>query len=72
MNTGASASIVGERLAPKLGIWKIARQVKASQGDGNHLRGNFVVNGTFKVMDSSLVLDKFAMDAEVLDIGNRM
>ena len=26
---------------------------------------------TFKVMDSSSILGKFAMDAEVLDIGNR-
>ena len=33
--------------------------------------GNFVVNMVFKVMDSSLVLGKFGMDAEVLDIGNR-
>ena len=29
------------------------------------------MNTTFKVMDLSLVLCKFAMDAEVLDIGNR-
>ena len=33
--------------------------------------GNFVVHTTFKVMDSSLILGKFAIDAEVLDIGNR-
>ena len=33
--------------------------------------GNFVVNTAFKVMDSSLVLGKFGMDAEVLDMGNR-
>ena len=30
-----------------------------------------MVNTSFKVMDSSLVLVKFAMDVEVLDIGNR-
>ena len=30
-----------------------------------------MVNISFKVMDSSLILGKFAMDAEVLDIGNR-
>ena len=30
-----------------------------------------MVNATFKVMDSSLALGKFAIDAEVLDIGNR-
>ena len=41
------------------------------QGDGNSLGGNFVVNTTFKVMDSSSVLGKFAIDAKVWDIGNR-
>ena len=71
MDTGASASVVRKRLARKLGIWKRARKVKVRQGDGSFLGGNFVVNTTFKVMDSSLVLGKFAMDAEVLDIGNR-
>ena len=30
-----------------------------------------MVNTLFKVMDSSSVLSKFAMDAEVLRIGNR-
>ena len=30
-----------------------------------------MVNTTFKVMDLFSVLGKFAMDAEVLDIGNR-
>ena len=30
-----------------------------------------MVNTTFKVIDLSSVLGKFAMDAEVLDIGNR-
>ena len=29
------------------------------------------MNTTFKVMDLSSVLGKFAMDADVLDIGNR-
>ena len=29
------------------------------------------MNTMFKKMDSSWVLGKFAMDAEVLDIGNR-
>ena len=71
MDTGASASVVGKSLARKLGIWKRARKVKVRQGDGSSLGGNFVVNTTFKVMDSSSTLDKFTIDAEVLDIGNR-
>ena len=32
--------------------------------------GNFVMNTSFKVMDSSSVLGKFAMNAEVWDIAN--
>ena len=45
--------------------------MKVRQGDGSHLGGNFVVNTTFKVIDSASVLRNFAMDAEVLDISNR-
>ena len=71
MDTGASASVVGKRLAHKLRIWKRVRKVKVRQGDGSYLGGNIVVNTTFKVMDSFLVLSKFAMDGEVLDIWNR-
>ena len=71
VDTGASASVVGTRLARKLGIWKRARKVKVRKGDGSSLGGNFVVNTMFKVMELSSALGKFAMDAEVLDIGNR-
>ena len=71
VNTEASASVVGKCLARNLGIWKRARNVKVRQGDGSSLGGNFVLNTTFKVMDSSLILDECAMDAEVLDIKNR-
>ena len=71
VDTGASASVVGKRLARKLGIWKRARKVKVRQGDGSSLGGNFVVNTTLMVMDLSSLLGKFAMDAEVLDIENR-
>ena len=71
VDTGASASVVGKRLAHKLGIWKIARKVKVKQEDGSLLAGNCDVNTIFKAMDSSLALGKFGMDAEILDIGNR-
>ena len=40
------------------------------QGDGSALGGNFVMNTSFKVMDSSSVLSKFGLDIEVLDIRN--
>ena len=71
MDTGASASVVAKGLARKLGIWKRARKVKVRQGDRSSLEGNFVVHTTFKIMDLFSVLGKCAMDAEVLDIGNR-
>ena len=70
VDTGASASVVGRRLARKLGIWKRARKVKVRQRDGSFLGVNFVVNASFNVMDCSSVLGKFALDAEVLDIRN--
>ena len=71
VDTGVSALVVGKHQACKLGIWKRARKVKVRQGDGSHLEENFVVNTMFKVIDSFSILGKLAMDAEVLDIGNR-
>ena len=71
VDTGASASVVGKHLATKLGIWKRTRRFKIRYENGSHLGGNFVVLTTFKVMDSYLVLGKFGMDMEVLDIWNR-
>ena len=41
------------------------------QGDGSSLVGKYIINTSFEVYDSSSGLVKFAMDAEVLDIGNR-
>ena len=71
VDTGASASVAGKRLALKLGIWKRARKIQIRQGDGSSLGGNFVVNTTVNVMDSNSILGKFAIDAEVFDIANR-
>ena len=71
MDTVATALVVGKHLARKFGIWKSAMKVKVRQGDGSSLVGNFMVNTSLKVMDSCLVLGKFTVDAEVLDIGNR-
>ena len=61
VGTGASASVVGQYLVHKLGIWKSMRKVKIRQRDGSFLRGNSVVNTCFKVNDYSLVLVKFAI-----------
>ena len=48
------------------------RKVKVWQEDRSILGGNFVINATFKIMDSSLVMGKFGIDAEVLDIRYRV
>ena len=71
IDTGASASVLGKRLARKLGIWQRSTKVKVRQGDGSYLGGYFVVNTLFQAMDSSSVLGKFGLDADDLDIGNR-
>ena len=71
VDTGASASAVGKRLVYKWEIWKRLRKVNVRYEDVGFLVGNCVVNTLFKVMDSSSVLYKFEMDAEVLNVGNR-
>ena len=73
VDSGASAPVVGERVAKKLGVWKRARKVRVKQGDGSHLSGgNFVINHWFQVFSSPGVsLGKFSLDAEVLDIGKK-
>ena len=70
VDIAASASVVGKSLAPKLGIRKRVRKIKVRQGDGSFLKANFVVNTLLKVMNSSSLLGKFAINAEVLDIEN--
>jgi len=72
VDTGASATVIGERIAKKLGCWKRARKVKVRQGDGSTLTGGkYVVNTTFKVFSEGSLLGRFTLDAEVLDMGKR-
>ena len=71
VDTGASASVVGTHLACQLGECNRVRKVQVRQGDRSLWRGNFVVKIILNVMDSCSVLEKFRIDAEVLDIENR-
>jgi len=72
VDTGASAPVIGERIAKKLGCWKRASKVKVRQGDGSTLAGGkYVVNTTFKIFSEGSLLGRFTLDAEVLDIGKR-
>ena len=75
VDCAASTSVVGKRLAKKLGVWKTARKVNISQGDLSHLCGeNLIVYTSFKVFDfvstptSPTILRKVSLDAEVLYI----
>jgi len=72
VDTGASALVIGERIAKKLGCWKRARKVKIQLGDGSTLAGRkYVVYTTLKVFSEGSLLGRFTLDAEVLDIGKR-
>jgi len=72
VDTGASAPVIGERIAKKLGCWKRARKVKVRQGDGSTLAGGkYVVNTMFKVFSKGSLLGRFTLGAKVLDIGKR-
>jgi len=72
VDTGASAPVIGERIAKKLGCWKRARKIKVRQVDGSTLAGGkYVVNTMFKVFSEGSLLGKFTLDTEVLDIGKR-
>ena len=70
MDTGASASIVGKRLAHMLGICTRVRKINIRQRDRCFLETNLVVNNLFQTIDSSLVLGRFVIDAKVLYIRN--
>ena len=65
VDSGASVLVIEKRLAWKVGIWKRANKVKVKQEDGSNLEGNFMVNTSVILRDSSLVLGKVSMDAEV-------
>ena len=66
-----SSSVVGDCLARTLVIWKSTRRVQVRQENGYVLEDNLVINTFFKVVNAFSVLGKFAINAEVLNIGNR-
>ena len=77
VDCAASATVVGTRLAQKLGVWKRTQKVNVRHGDESHLSvGNFIVNTSLKVYyfltspTSATVLSKFSLYAELLYIGN--
>jgi len=70
VDSGTSSPIVLNGLAYKLGICNSGRKIKVRQGDGRSLAGNFVGNTGFRILDSSSVVGKFLIDAEILYIRN--
>jgi len=72
VDSGASAPVIGSRIATKLVVLRRAKKVKVRQHDGSHLsRGKYVVNTSFSVFCMGNFLGKFLLDVEVLDIGKR-
>jgi len=72
VDCAASATVVGERLAKKMCVWKRARKVNVKQGNGtNRSGGNFVVNTMIQILQDKVFISKFSLDTEVLDIGNK-
>ena len=71
MDTRASASVVGKRSTQDLRIWKLASKIKVRQGNRSTCKGNFLVITSFKGIDTSSLLGKFAMDMRfwILGIG---
>ena len=46
VDSGASAPVIGPRIAAKLGVLKRARNVKVRQGDGSYLSGEKYIDNT--------------------------
>ena len=65
LDAKASSELVSMRLAGKLGICNRTSKVLVRQRDLSFVKGNCITAASSKVMDSSFVLNKFMMDAEV-------
>ena len=73
VDCGASGPVIGPKIAKRLGVWKRAKKINIQQGDGMTIKGGKYVANThiwIKTREAS-ELRKFALDAEVLDIGPR-
>ena len=71
IDTGATAPVVGPKIAKWMGVWKWAKSIRVKQGDGSFMKGGkFVVNLQFffTVLKHN---NQYPIDAEVLDIGYR-
>ena len=84
IDCGALGPVVGRAIASRLGMWKRARKINVRQADKSKLRGgHYVINnaivipGAKAINDSAgtantkAVVNKFLLDAEVYDIGQK-
>ena len=55
----------------QVGNMEKGKKDQAQSGRWKFFKWKFVINRTFKVIDSSSILGMFRMDTEVLDIENR-
>ena len=71
IDPGATALVVGPKIAKRIGVWKGAKSIRVKQGDGSFMKGGkFVVNSqvSFTAIKHN---NQYPIDAEVLDIGHR-
>ena len=67
MGPGATAPIVGQKIAKYMGVWRYAKKIHVKQGDGSNMKGGkFVVNSYLSYYNKS---SKYPLDAEVFNIG---
>ena len=84
IDCGASGPVVGRAIASRLGVWKRARKINVQQADKSKLRGgHYVINNVIMIpgaksindsagtVDTKAVGNKFLLDAEVFDIGQK-
>ena len=82
VDCGASAPIMGPRIAKRLGVWRKAHKLDIHQGDGSKLRGGrYVANTRFSTIVNTIntntntpnatEMKMFDLDVEVVNIGSR-
>ena len=82
IDCGASGPVVGRTIACRMGIWKRVRKINIRQADGTKIKGgHYVVNTSFvfpgaiggpiSAENQDHNFNKFPLDAEVFDIGQK-
>ena len=72
VDSGATGPVVGKGVAARMGIWKRATKARIRQADRSHIKGGkYIVNSSFVILGALGPFNKFSLDAEVFDIGQK-